>query len=323
VAEDGAMTEVLTLNAKQQFLDNNGRPLVSGKLFTYQAGTSTKQTTYKSSSGLSSNTNPIILDYRGECDLWIPPNVSYKYVLAPASDTDPPANPIWTVDNVVSSQLITLYGGVDSGVANAYVLTFTANFTAYTDGIVIYWIPSNTNTTASTINVNGLGIVSIVNQNGAALSSSQLVANQVATIMYKGGQFLLISSGITPSVVTGSFVPTWTGFSVAPNCNIFYTKIGGLITLTFDASGTTGTSNTTAMTITNLPTILRPQTSSDFRVVCTLTDNGAQSLGAFGFGATPGTIVFYKGSSPSASGFTNSGSKGFAPYTPLIYTSLI
>lgn len=317
------MTDVLSLSPKQQFFDNNGRPLVSGKLFTYRAGTSTKLATYTNSGGLTQNTNPIVLDFRGECNLWIPPNVAYKYVLSPSTDTDPPTSPIWSVDNIVSSQLITLYGGVDTGVANAYVLTFTANFTAYTDGIVIYWIPSTTNSTTSTINVNGLGLVTIVNQDGSNLTSSQLVAGQVATIMYVSGQFLLISSGIAPSVVSGSFVPTWTGFSADPSCTIFYTKIGGLIVLTFGAVNTTGTSNATGMTIGNLPSIIRPQTDSNPRFTCVLTDNGAQAVGAFGFGATPGTIVFSKGTAPpNSAGFTNVGSKGFAPYTPLIYTTL-
>lgn len=317
------MTDVLTPAPKQQFFDNNGRPLVGGKLFTYQAGTTTKLATYTDSGGMSANTNPIILDYRGECSLWIPPNVAYKYVLSPPSDTDPPANPIWTVDDVVSSQLITLYGGVDTGVTNAYVLNFTANFTAYTDGIVIYWIPANTNTGASTINVNGLGPIDIVNQNGDPLSSSQLVANQVATIMYLGGQFLLISSGIAPSVITGSFIPSWTGFSVAPTGSIFYTKIGALVILQLDASGTTGTSNATGMSITNLPAILRPPTAPEPRGVCMLTDNGAQATGAFSFGVAAGTIKFWIGTAPpDDAGFTNVGTKGFPPYTPIVYPVL-
>jgi hypothetical protein len=84
----------------QKFFDNNGRPLDSGKLFTYQSGTSTKVATYKDSAGLSLNTNPIILDFRGECRLWIDPTQTYTLVLAPASDTDPPTNPIWSVDGV-------------------------------------------------------------------------------------------------------------------------------------------------------------------------------------------------------------------------------
>jgi hypothetical protein len=317
------MTNVLSPTVKQQFFDNNGRPLVQGKLFTYEAGSSTKLATYTASAG-GTNSNPVILDFRGECNLWVPPNVAYKYVLSPANDTDPPTNPIWSVDDIVNSQLITLYGGVDTGVPNAYVLTFDANFTAYTDGIVIYWIPSNTNTGASTINVNGLGPVDIVNQNGDPLTSNQLVANQVATIMYVSGQFLLISSGIAPSVISGSFVPTWTGFGVSPPTgSIFYQKIGGLVIAQCDATGMTGTSTTTALTITNLPAILRPQTDPAPRVVCMVTDSGAQAVGAMSFGVAAGTIVFYNGTAPpDAAGFTAAGSKGLSPYQTLMWSAL-
>lgn len=199
------MSNVLSPTARQQFFDNNGRPAVGFKLYTYAAGTTTKLDTYVSENG-AANTNPIVLDYRGECRLWIPPNVSYKYVLAPPTDTDPPTAGIWTTDDVVSSQLITLYGGVDTGSVNAYVINFTANFSAYTDGIVIYWVPSNANTGASTINVNGLGAISIVNQNGAALTAGQLLSNQVAVVIYKGGNFLLISSGLVSSAAQTIFV---------------------------------------------------------------------------------------------------------------------
>lgn len=186
-------TETLSPWPKAQFFDNNGKPLVGGKLFTYIASTTTKLATYVDSFGLSPNANPIILDYRGECRLWIPPNTAYKYTLAPPNDTDPPTNAIWTVDSVVNAQLLTLYGGVDVGVSNSYILNFVASFTSYTDGIVIYWVPANTNTGASTINVNGLGPVPIVNQDGSALYAGQLRANQFATIVYRSGSFALVS----------------------------------------------------------------------------------------------------------------------------------
>jgi hypothetical protein len=185
-------TEVLSPVLRQKFFANSGIPLNGGKLFSYTAGTSTKRSTFRDSAGAGTNTNPIILDYRGEADVWIPPNVGYKFVLAPANDTDPPTNPIWSVDNVTNAQLITLYGGVDSGVANAYVLTFTSNFSAYADGIVIYWIPANTNTGVSTLNVNGLGPLSIVGANGNGLSAGQLQANQPATVMLVGGAWVLL-----------------------------------------------------------------------------------------------------------------------------------
>lgn len=187
-------TETLSPTPIQSFRDSSGAPLVGGKLFTYSAGTSTKLATYIDSTGGTPNTNPVILDSRGECRLWIPPNVGYKYVLSPSTDTDPPTNPIWTMDNIVNSQLITLYGGVDTGTANAYVLNFVANFTSYTDGIIIYWIPSHSNTATSTINVNSFGPVNILNGDGSTLLPNQLIANQVAVILCKGGNFILVNT---------------------------------------------------------------------------------------------------------------------------------
>lgn len=84
----------------QKFFDNNGHPLVGGKLFTYVAGTSTKQPTYTTASGSQQNTNPIVMDFRGEARIWLDPELTYKFVLADRDDTDPPTRPIWSVDNI-------------------------------------------------------------------------------------------------------------------------------------------------------------------------------------------------------------------------------
>lgn len=196
------MANQLIAAPKFKAFDNNGRPAAGYQLFSYEAGTTTKLDTYPDSVTSSPNPNPIILDFRGEANVWTPPNVAYKFVFAPPADTDPPSAPIWSVDDIVDSQLVTLWGGVDTGIANAYVLNFTANFTAYQDGIVIYWIPSNTNTGASTINVNGLGPVNILNQDGSPLYLGQLQANQVALIIYKGTGFILIAFDPLPSINT-------------------------------------------------------------------------------------------------------------------------
>ncbi len=96
---------ILAPLAKQRFYDNNNNPLNKGQLFCYVAGTTTKQTTYSDSAG-TPNTNPVILNYRGECDLWLDTTKTYKFVLAPANDTDPPTNAFWSVDNIPGG-----YGG--------------------------------------------------------------------------------------------------------------------------------------------------------------------------------------------------------------------
>lgn len=91
----------LTADAKLHWLDSSADPLSGGLLFVYTAGTTTKATTYRDSDGLVANANPIVLDSRGE-----PPHGiyvetgTYKLVLAPSTDTDPPASAIWTRDNI-------------------------------------------------------------------------------------------------------------------------------------------------------------------------------------------------------------------------------
>lgn len=83
----------------QKFFDNNGRPLTGGLLFTYTAGTTTKVATYSDEAG-TPNTNPVVLNFRGEASVWLDQTLTYKFVLAPEGDTDPPTRPIWTVDDI-------------------------------------------------------------------------------------------------------------------------------------------------------------------------------------------------------------------------------
>lgn len=104
---------VLAPVARQLFLNpSNGAPASGFKLFTYAAGTATKLATYVDATGNTPNTNPIILDTLGECDLWFTPNVPYKLVFANATDTDPPTNPIWSRDNIINGEEITLSGAI-------------------------------------------------------------------------------------------------------------------------------------------------------------------------------------------------------------------
>lgn len=80
---------------KFQFFDENGTPLVDGKLGIYAAGTTTPIVTYTDSTGAVENVNPIILDSRGECSVWLDANTQYKFVLSDSDDVT-----IWTVDYV-------------------------------------------------------------------------------------------------------------------------------------------------------------------------------------------------------------------------------
>lgn len=95
-------TVSLTPTPYFQGLDANGNPINGGKLFAYQAGTTIKQDTYTTAAGSTPNANPVILDSAGRASVFLDVSLSYKLVLAPANDTDPPVSPIWTQDNITA-----------------------------------------------------------------------------------------------------------------------------------------------------------------------------------------------------------------------------
>lgn len=80
---------------KLQFFGTDGLPLVGGKLYTYQAGTTTPIATYTDNTQASLNTNPIILDSAGQANVWLTDSVNYKYALTDANNV-----PLFTVDYV-------------------------------------------------------------------------------------------------------------------------------------------------------------------------------------------------------------------------------
>ena len=93
------MTAQLSPFPKLRFTDDDGAPLVGGKLYTYEAGTTTPLATYTDRTGGTPNANPVILDARGEADVWLASDL-YKFVLKDADD-----GTVWTVDNVSSNYI--------------------------------------------------------------------------------------------------------------------------------------------------------------------------------------------------------------------------
>lgn len=60
----------LLTNVVCQFEDRNGKPLVGGKVFTYEANTTTPKLTYADPDGNAPNTNPVILDQAGRAKIY-------------------------------------------------------------------------------------------------------------------------------------------------------------------------------------------------------------------------------------------------------------
>jgi hypothetical protein len=113
-------TTSLAPTPKLQFFDANGAPLVGGKLYTYAAGTTTPLASYTDSTGNTANTNPIILDSRGEANVWLSGAI-YKFALYSATNVL-----IWTVDNINGTTFSSNATGTGSQVAFSVVNGFTA-----------------------------------------------------------------------------------------------------------------------------------------------------------------------------------------------------
>jgi hypothetical protein len=86
------------------FIPGTNTPGNGVQLFVYTAGTTTKTTVYKDNAGVSSWSNPIVLDSGGNLlsggVVWILGGTKIKVVWAPSNDTDPPTSPYRTIDNI-------------------------------------------------------------------------------------------------------------------------------------------------------------------------------------------------------------------------------
>ncbi len=178
---------VLSPPPKLQFFDAAGVPLVGGKLYSYAAGTTTPLATYTSAAETACNTNPIILNSRGEAEVWLG-SPQYKFKLTTATDVE-----IWTVDNITSL----------SGLQAAIYAYYAASAGASRVG----FIQSGTGATARTVqdklrdifHVADYGILPTVADNAAGF------ANLAAEVQARGGGTILFPGGQTYDVFTSSF----------------------------------------------------------------------------------------------------------------------
>lgn len=116
-----------------QFFDNNGDPLVGGKLYTYSAGTTTPSPTYTSASGSTPNSNPIILNGGGRvpAEIWLTDGFQYKFVLYSSTD-----QLIGSWDNIVgiNSNFVNFTNQQEIQTATAGQTVFTLTTMQYEPG---------------------------------------------------------------------------------------------------------------------------------------------------------------------------------------------
>lgn len=185
-----------------QFFTNTGAVLTGGKLYTYAAGTTTPQTTYTSSNGLTPWTNPIVLDAAGRVpsggEIWLTDGVAYKFVLKDSTDVL-----IATYDNItgINSNAISFTNSqeIQTATAGQTVFTLTTmqyqvatnSLSVFVDGVNQYgpgaqYAYTETSSTSVTF-TNGLHVGAVVKfttsqQQGAGLTNaSQITYNPAGT----------------------------------------------------------------------------------------------------------------------------------------------
>jgi hypothetical protein len=208
------MAGVIATIPKFQF-SANGVPMVGGTLETYIAGSTTPATTWQDSDLTSANTNPISLDARGECVLWLDSAVVYKFVLKNAAGvvqwTQDNIKTVADVANTLRSDLAAPTGASLIGGANQVVATIaalrtllktspsknafvTGYYAAGDGGGGVYWLDASDTTTAD----NGGTI--IVASDGGRWKLAQLSGVSVKQFGAKGDGTTVDTAAFTNAI---------------------------------------------------------------------------------------------------------------------------
>lgn len=153
---------------------------------------------------------------------------------------------------------------------NTYTASANPAWTVYTVNGLLYVLFTNANTTAATLNVNGLGAKAITSTGSIALTSGQIKAGQILSLVYDGTQFQIIGDG-------GSTGPAGSGIPIADA-----TGTANAITATFTTPLTLTDKVTCAVVCTAATTITNPTFAPDGLTAHTIVlyDSIPLSIGA-------------------------------------------
>lgn len=191
-------TKYLALPVTYRATDNNGAPLVGGKLYLFEPGTTTPAVTYSNSAG-TSNADPVVLDSFGQCELYLTPGLKYDvrltdstgYLIGTATRISAPVTP--------STYFVTLMDETTQTALFNLLVAASGTFTGDLDfeAALNYAVPVSLTSSAST-------------PIGAAASNTVTIAPEPTTYFdsaKKSSIFTLSQTGDKLATVTGT--ATW------------------------------------------------------------------------------------------------------------------
>lgn len=242
-------------------VDATGTPYAGAKLFFYANETTTKLDTYSDPGLTIANTNPVILDSAGRFPNAIfLQNRSYTVVLAPANDSDPPTAPIWSQDNVYTSdfsaaaQFASGNGSPNGHVAGTQgtATTLASVYWDYANNILYVCTSTGTSSTAVWTAVNASTAAAVVPSpqgyltltSGVPIIPSDVTA--ATTVYYTPYTGLLVpiynGASFTPTSIVSELQLTLTSSHVASNIyDFFIFSLNGVVTLGTGPSWSAGT----------------------------------------------------------------------------------
>lgn len=154
------------------FVDADGNPLASGKIYTYVAGTTTNKATYTDSSGDTTLPNPIILDAAGTKEIWLNTDVAYKLVIRTSAnaivntiDEVLPINPLGTRTpgniDITGFEFLTTSNGD---------IRLTPNGTGKVRVSTAYYLPTADGASTAGVSTDGAGTLSFTKQSSSLYS---------------------------------------------------------------------------------------------------------------------------------------------------------
>lgn len=207
-------------------LDNNGLPLSGGMIYWYLAGTTTPVIVYSESSGSVANTNPVILNTRGEPvqPIWLPTGSTYKAVL-----NDSLGNLIRTIDNI-SGVNDTTTPVISEWVLYAGAATYISGTSFSVTGDATATFDNNRRVKATVSGtdrygtVNGAPVYALGVTTVTLTLDSGVLDSSLATVYYG---FLdpaypsFDTTGVNNNTKAGIQSQTWTAFTTAGSSGVY------------------------------------------------------------------------------------------------------
>ena len=162
------------------FLGVTGLPLSGGKLYSYQAGSSTPLATYTTVSGLIANANPIILgtDGRTPNEIWLTFGYNYKFILQDSNNAT-----IATYDDIYG--ILGTIPAASSTLPSGMILLWSGSIGSIPAG---YLLCDGTNSTPDLRDrfIVGAGSSYSVNQTGGSADAIVVSHTHTATVTDPG-----------------------------------------------------------------------------------------------------------------------------------------